>query len=248
LTRTPAISLSVSNIEIAEIDRMAIAVEPWCWDFAVRRRTEIDRHFTDLQRRHPAVWNGRVLLLNRYAIREGTLHGACFETDYASFCAWRNWNLPDASVYNVFAVAALRSADGAYLVGEMAPDTAAAGSLYFPCGTPEPADLDAGGALDLGGNLGRELKEETGLDVAELDAEPGWSLVRDRGYIGLLKRLAARENAEALRARIMRHIASEAEPELVDIRILREPADLDPRMPGFVVAFLKNVWRQELRI
>jgi hypothetical protein len=36
-----------------------------------------------------------------------------------------------------------------------------------------------------------------------------------------LKRLAARENAEALRARIMRHIASEAKSELVDIRILQ---------------------------
>ncbi len=239
--------MSAADTETAAIDRAEIVVEPWRWDFAVARRADIDRHFADLQRRRPAVWNGRVLLLNRYGIRDGTLRGACFETDYASLCAWRDWGLPDPPVYNIFAAAALQSADGAYLVGEMAPNTAVAGSIYFPCGTPEPADLDSHGMLDLGGNLGRELKEETGLDIAKLDAEPGWSVIRDRGYMGLLKRVAASENAEALRGRIMRHLAAEAEPELIDIRILRGPADLDPRMPHFVVAYLENVWRQELR-
>ena len=245
--RAVVISLSVSNTEIAEIDDVEIAVEPWRWDFAVSRRPEIDRHFADLRRRRWGVWNGRVLLLHRYAIRDGILRGACFETDYASLCAWRDWDLADASVYNIFAAAALRSADGGYLVGEMAPDTAAAGLLYFPCGTPEPDDL-AAGILDIAGNLKRELKEETGLDLAEFIAEPGWSLVRDRCYIALLKRLTAGENAQALRSRIMRHLSSERQPELVDIRIVRGPDDLDSRMPGFVVTFLENIWRHELRI
>lgn len=240
--------MNAPDTEVIEIDRVEIAIEPWRWDFAVSRRTEIDRHFADLRRRRPAVWNGRVLLLHRCAIADGRLRGACFATDYASFCAWRDWGLPDASVFNIFAAAALRSADGAYLVGEMAPDTAAAGLLYFPSGTPEPSDLDATGALDLAGNLKRELKEETGLDVAELTAEPGWSMVRDRCYIALLKRLTARANAETLRARIMRYLANETRPELSDIRIVRGAADLHPQMPPFVVAFLKNVWRHELRV
>ena len=48
---------------------------------------------------------------------------------------------------NFFVAAALRAADGAYLVGEMASDTAAAALLYFPCGTPEPDDINAGGVF-----------------------------------------------------------------------------------------------------
>lgn len=234
-------------VEIVEIDRVEIAIEPWRWEFAVSRRAEIDRYFADLQRRRPAVWNGRVLLLRHYAIRNGVFTGACFETDYASFCAWREWGLPDTSVYNVFAAAALRASDGAYLVGEMAPDTAAAGLLYFPCGTPEPGDVDAG-VFDIIGNLTRELKEETGLAIAELAAEPGWSMVRERCYIGLLKRLTAKENAQALRSRIMRYLAGETAPELTDVRIVRGPGDLGAGMPGFVVAFLENAWRQESRV
>ena len=161
---------SASDIEIAALDRTEIVLEPWSWRFAAERRDEIDRHFVVVQRRRPGVWNGRILLLQRYAIAGAVLRGACFEADYASFCAWRDWKFPDTSVYNFFAAAALRSCRWRLLVGEMAQSTFNAGLMTFPCGTPEPADLDAAGALDLGVNLGRELMEETGLPIAELDA------------------------------------------------------------------------------
>jgi hypothetical protein len=233
---------SAPNIEIVALDRAEIVIEPWSWRFAAERRAEIGRHFAEIQRERCGVWNGRIVLLNRCAVSGATLRGVCFETDYASFCAWRDWKFPDATVQNVFAVAALQSADGAFVVGEMAPTTANAGMLYFPCGTPEPGDVDAGGALDLAGNVGRELLEETGLDIGELNAEPGWTLVRDGCYLALLKRVTSPSNAEELRARVMRHLAGEQRPEFVDIRVIRSPVDFDPAMPRFVTAFLNDFW------
>ena len=133
--------------EIVHLDSVEISEEPWSWEFATVRRVEINEHFASFQRKRSAVWNGRVLLLKRYSIRDATFLGSCFETDYASFIAWRHWNCPDPTVYNFFTVAALRSADGAYLVGEMAPYTAGAGRLYFPGGTPDPSDVDARGSV-----------------------------------------------------------------------------------------------------
>jgi 8-oxo-dGTP pyrophosphatase MutT (NUDIX family) len=235
---------SVPDIEVVTLDRAHIVHEPWSWPFATERRGDIDRHFAELQRQRSGVWNGRALLLHRYTVKDRALDGACFETDYATLCAWRDWQLPNPSVYNVFAAAALQSADGAWLVGEMAPDTAAAGLVYFPCGTPEPDDIDATGTLDLAGNLARELLEETGIDIAETAAAPGWTFVRDRNFIGLLKPVRARQNADALRTRIMGHIAQQKHPEFIAIRILRGPRDLDSRLPNFVVAFLEHAWRQ----
>jgi 8-oxo-dGTP pyrophosphatase MutT (NUDIX family) len=235
-------SSSAPHVEVAALDDAEITLEPWSWPFVAQRRGEIDRHFARLQSERSGVWNGRILLLHRYAIRDRKLHGACFETDYASFCSWRDWGFPDASVYNVFATTALRSADGAFLVGEMASSTANAGLVTFPCGTPEPSDLDAAGALDLKANLIRELLEETGIGIAELCAEPGWTLVRDRCYIAFVKLVAARENADALRARVLRHLAREQRPEFVDVRMVRSPADLEPAMPLFVTIFLTRFW------
>jgi hypothetical protein len=230
-------------IEIHSIDRVEVAVEPWDWDFAESRRAEIDRHFAARQRARPALWNGRVLLLNRYAVTDGVLRGACFETDFANFLAWRDWDFPDPGVFNIFAVAALQSADGAYLVGEMAPSTAAAGQIYFPCGTPDPRNV-GGGKLDLDDSLRCELAEETGIEIATLDVAPGWNFLHDRGFLALMKRVTARETADALRSRIMRTLENDSQPEFCDIRIVRGPADLDPRMPLFVTAFLEAVWRQ----
>jgi hypothetical protein len=230
--------------EIFELDRAEIAVEPFSWRFAADRGAEIEHYFTELKRQRPGVWNGRVLLLNRYAVAGRTLRGACFETDYASFITWRDRQFPDPNVYNFFAAAALRSADGAYLLGEMASYTAGAGRTYFCCGTPEPADIGSGGTIDLDDNLSRELLEETGIAIAELDAEPGWILVHDRCFLGFMKRLTACDDAEALRERIRRHIAAEKHPELADMRIVRGPADIDARMPPSVVAFLEREWRR----
>ena len=239
-----ASSSSASKVEVVALDDAEILLEPWTWRFALDRRDEIAHHFAKLQSERSGVWNGRVLLLNRYAIRDRVLRGACFETNFASLCAWRDWMPPDTGAYNFFVVAALQAADGAYLVGEMASDTAAAGRIYFPCGTPEPDDIGAGGAFDLAGNLRRELLEETGIELTELAAAPGWNLVRDHGFIGLLKRVTGRQTADELRQRILSNLAQQTRPEFTDIHIVRGPADLDPRMPPFVVAFLEHAWRQ----
>ena len=96
----------------------------------------------------------------------------------------------------------------------MAPYAAGAGRLYFPGGTPDPSAIDDRGAFDPLDHLSRELREETGLDIDELDAEPGWILARDRCSVALIRRLRSRKNADDLRSRIMRHIRSEQQPEL----------------------------------
>lgn len=231
-----------TEIEIAALDRTEIVFEPWSWRFAAERRDEIDRHFVEVQRRHAGVWNGRVLLMRPYEIAGAVLRGACFEADYASFCAWRDWDFPDAGVYNVFAAAALRSADGAFVVGEMAASTFNAGLLTFPCGTPEPADLDAAGRLDLDASMVRELLEETGLPIAELGAESGWTMVRDRCYLALIRQVVAPLDAVVLRARITDELARQRSPEFVGVRLVRSPRELADTMPGFVTAYLRHAW------
>ena len=233
----------VTALEIVPVERVEIRVAPWQWDFAVQRRVEIDAHFAARKERQPALWNGRVLLLRDHRIESSMLSGSSFETDFASFVAWRDWNFPDPDVFNVFAMAAVRGADGGYLLGEMGEHTASAGFLYFPCGTPDPKDV-ADGLLDLGGSAARELLEETGIDIITLSPRPGWSLVRERNFIALIKSFTAAEKAEHLRARVMRYLASGAHPELSDICIVRDRGDLTAEIPAFVIAFLESVWRE----
>jgi hypothetical protein len=233
-----------TNIEIIEVDRIEFTVEPWLWKFATAQQAEIDRFFTDMQKQRSHLWNGRVLMLRDYDVRDGVLRGSCFETDFASFMAWRDWEFPDLSVYNIFPVSALRAADGAFVVGEMAPSTAGAGQVCFPGGTPDLDDIRENGVLDIAGNQRRELMEETGLNLGEFETEPGWTMVHDRGFFALMKRIRSQLSAEELRARILRHLAVDPHPEFVAIEFLRCPADLDGRMRAYLRAYIEYEWRR----
>ena len=232
----------VGAIEIAALDAVEIAVEPWTWPFAQARRADIDRHFAARQRERPALWNGRTLLLHRYARENGVLRGASFETDYASYLAWRDWGRPAVGVVNVVAAAALQSADGAFLFGQMAPFTAAAGRWVFPGGMPDPNDITSAGMLDLADNVGRELFEETGLHIGACQVDPGWTTVRDGRLVALMKRVTVNEDAEQLRANIMHHVANQAQPEFTAVHIVRRLADVDPATSRVFMEYLMAEW------
>lgn len=226
---------------VVRIERAELQFSPRPWPFADARRAEIDAHFAGLRRDKPDLWNGRVLLLHEFAIADAVLRGAYLETDFASFIAWRDWGWPDAAMRNCFGQAALRAADGAFLLGVMADHTMNAGRIYFPSGTPDPTDV-VGAKVDLAGSVLRELAEETGLTAADVAIDEGWHAVLAGARLAMLKMVRAPVPAAELRARILAHLAAERQAELADIRIVRGPADLDPMMPEFIVDFLTHVW------
>ena len=231
----------MSEITIVPIERLELAYAPRPWPFASERRAEIDAYFAALQRSNPALWNGRVLMLYEHAIRGTVFHGAYLETDFASMLAWRHWDSPDQRVKNCFAMGALRGSDGAFVLGVMGAHTANPGRIYFPAGLPDLSDV-VGEQVDLVHNVMREVGEETGLAPGDVEAGQGWITVLAGPRIAQVKMLRVRETAAALRARILVHLASEAQPELADVRIVRGPADFDPMMPPFVTAFLRHAW------
>jgi len=223
--------------QLFPVDRLDLRFEPKPWPFADEKRAEINAFFAGLQREKPALWNGRVLLMHRQRVSGGVFEGEYLETDYASFIAWRRWGSQPAGVRDCFSAAAVVSSDGAVLLGEMGRHTANEGKIYFPCGTPDPSDI-IDGKVDLAWSVERELKEETGIDIAELTAEPGWLSIIDGPLIVQVKTLRSAEPANALRARMLAYLAGEEEPELSDIRIVRSPQDYTPAMLPFVTAWL----------
>jgi 8-oxo-dGTP pyrophosphatase MutT (NUDIX family) len=224
------------------IGRLELAFAPKPWTFANERRAEIDTFFAARKREKPALWNGRVLLLHHQVVRDGVFRGEYLETDYASFAAWSAWGRPPAGVHDCFGAAALVASDGAALLGVMAAHTFHGGEIYFPCGTPDPGDI-IDGKVDLDFSVRRELEEETGLVSADVSVGPDWTTVVDGNLIAQIKVVRVRQDAVSLRARILAHLAREAQPELADIRIVRGVGDFDNAMPRFVTAFLTDYFR-----
>jgi hypothetical protein len=224
--------------EIHRVATLDLKVRPSPWPFADNRREEIDAHFAERRREKPEIWNGRVLIGRNAVHTEGRLAADFFETDFASFLAWRDWGFPDRGVFNGFGMGALKSSDGAFVLGEMGTHTANAGRIYFPAGTPDPDDIKDG-SVDIAGSITREIAEETGLKETDYTTDTHWTCVFSGASIAMIRVLRVDMPGEALQARIEANLARERQPELRAVHLARRRADIVPAMPRFVTAFLQ---------
>ena len=223
---------------IHRVSALDLAVEAWAWPFAEARRAEIEAHFELKRREKPAMWNGRVLLGRNPVFAGDRFIASYFETDFASFLAWRDWGFPDSTVFNGFGMGALLCADGAFVLGEMGQHTSNAGRIYFPSGTPDLDDI-RGGAVDIPGSVARELEEETGLAPGDYRSEAHWHCVYTGPAVAMIRILRVDMPGEALRARIEATLALQRQPELSTIHLVRGARDLNSAMPRFVTAFIE---------
>ena len=230
---------NVGEVVIRRATSLDLKVEPYTWPFARERRGEIEAHFAAKKRERAGIWNGRVLLARNASFEGLRFSARYFETDFASFLAWRDWGFPDRDVFNGFSMGALRASDGAFLLGEMSAHTANAGRIYFPAGTPDPDDI-SGDAFDAAGSMTREIEEETGLTQADYTAAPHWDCVAVGASIAMIRLLDLAMSGEVARAKIMAHLARQTRPELSAIHLVFGPPDLTAQMPRFVTAFIEH--------
>lgn len=223
---------------IHRVTTLDLEVKPWTWPFAKARRAEIDAHFAERQREKPKLWNGRVLLGRNPAFSGERVSASYFETDFASFLAWRDWGFPDKGVFNGFGMGALLASDGAFVLGEMSRHTANAGRIYFPSGTPDLDDV-RGEALDIADSVAREVEEETGLAPADYRPAAHWDCIYTGPAIAMIRLLYVDMTGETLRARIEGNLSRQQHPELERIHLVRGIGDLTPTMPRFVTAFIE---------
>lgn len=222
-----------------------LVADDWAW--ARDNRALIAAHWTELRAKNPALFDGRVLVRRRQELRDGHLVLDYVETSFAAFIAFRDHGFPDPSAGNGFALAALRTQDGAFLLGRMAEHTANGGKVYFPAGTPDPSDVLLDGTVDLAGSVTRELAEETGLRADEVVASNRWTAVFAGARTALMRDVLVPEPADVARDNIRAFLARDPRAELADIHIVRGENDIDPEaMPPFMQAFLRAAFRQRL--
>jgi 8-oxo-dGTP pyrophosphatase MutT (NUDIX family) len=227
----------MAPVAIHRVTELDLNVRPRRWLFAEQKRADISAHFAAQQREKP-IWNGRILLGQNPDFAGDRFSAGYFETDFASFLAWRDWGFPDNAVFNGFGMGALRCSDGAFVMGEMGQHTANAGRIYFPSGTPDLDDISEG-TVDMSGSVAREVEEETGLTPADYRVSSHWDCVVAGAAIAMIRILHVDMSGEAMRARIEANLARQDQPELSAIHLVHDRRDLTAAMPRFVTAFIE---------
>ena len=239
-------SNDVENGTIVQLSRVDAKVEPYDWAFARENAEMIASHWAKLRADKPAMFNGRVMLQHRSALRDGVLEAGYFEVDYAAFLTWRDVGHPGPVIRNGFAMAALRANDGAFLCGKMADHTANGGKVYFAAGTPDRGDALPDGTLDLAGSATRELGEETGLRAEELQVGEGWTALIEQGRIAFMREVRIDLPANEARALMLERMKDLEEEELSDIVIVRDLTDAEKHdMPPFMRRYLAHIFDGE---
>lgn len=229
----------MTSAVIHRVATLDLPVRPWAWPFAAERREDIEAHFAARLAEKPQMWNGPVLLGRKPVFSGNRFSAEAFKTSFASFLAWRDWGYPDREVFNGFGMGALRCSDGTFALGEMGPQNATAGRVYFPSGTPDPNDV-RDGKLDIAASVVREMEEETGLSPADYRADPHWDVVVMDQVIAMIRVLDVTLSGEVLRQRIEANLASQSDPELARVHLVRGAADFTSNMPRFIVAYLEQ--------
>ncbi|MGL4494690.1 MAG: NUDIX hydrolase [Beijerinckiaceae bacterium] len=229
-------------MDVCNIDARLEALD---WEFPKLRRHDIDAEWQRLVADKPKLFNGRVLLQHRGEIRDGVFHAGYFETDYADFLCWQRFGNPGRPMRNGFAMAALQTRDGAFLLGEMAAHTTNAGKIYFAAGTPDRNDVTDDGRVDLAGSVMRELEEETGLASHEVAVGQGWAVVMDAVRVAFMRPVRIDLPAVEARALVRDRLARQQDAELADIVIIRSASECDQdRMPVFMQRYLRHALAQ----
>lgn len=206
-------------------------------------RAAVEADFAARLAANPRLWNGAFYLFEEIDWSDGGILAArARPTDFATFLKWRADAVPDRRFAHVFPVAAVTTADDRLLVGVMGRQTANPGRTYPPSGSFDPLD-EADGRLHPVANMVRELREEVGVDIADLPADPGFTVYPSGPRrLAVVRRFRAAATSGEWHDAIAAHVAADPEQELAGFRFLR----FDERLPdgvgtGYVAPLLADL-------
>ena len=221
------------------IARCALAVSPRPWAYAERHRDDIAAYWRRCQVERPKLFDGTVHVLSAHFLHEGTLGGTFVRTDFKSFLHWRETGAGDGATRDGFGSSLIRSSDGCVLLGRQSEGNLNAGLAYPPSGLIEACDT-RGGVVDIDASIARYLAEETGLCPAELVRQPGYMVTFAGPLVSIAIEWQSALPAEALRERMLAHVARQPVPELEDIVIVRGLEEIDdPTIAPYAKAKLR---------
>jgi 8-oxo-dGTP pyrophosphatase MutT (NUDIX family) len=221
---------------VLPVEVIDIRLDPEPHPLEISHKAEIAANWEREIASNPRLFNGTVVLVSNMSYEDGRLTGHCHAARYATFLYWRRHrNVPGTGHF--YAHAMLVSSDNALVAIRMAPHTVNAGRVYFAAGSFEPGDF-RNGVVDIDYNMRREVKEETGLDLAI--AERGvlaYVLSTERGTV-IFRRYWMPLSANEIVSRVNAFVAAETDPEISGPVVIHsaadQPDDLLPHMPPLI--------------
>ncbi|WP_112605428.1 NUDIX hydrolase [Rhizobium sp. WW22] len=182
---------------------------------------------------NPALFDGRMIFQRRLSLADGLVRGEAYVTPFSTFLWWRKQSERHGG-FHLFAFPVAVSSDGAIIAIRMAPHTANPGQIYCAAGSMDENDI-VNDHADVAGNMRREVLEETGLDLNNAIADPGYYATHMNRSVTLFRVFRFPWTAEDMLRRIEAHILVSEEDEVDGVVAIRSA---DPAAHHYSVAML----------
>ncbi len=230
------------------VDELCLRRSHSTWPFADRHRAEIAAHWARASAKNPHIFNGTILPLLDCGISGSRFHGHYAESDFASYLYWRETGFCDPPTCDGFGSVLVQSPEGRYLFAMAADHTLNGGLWVPPGGMIDQRDVADDGSIDAWQYGLRELAEETGLLVGDVEMETGHQVAKDGALVacGLFCRTKVSE--EDVLARFRHHNRSlDDMPELDDVAwFSKDEALARTSVPQYVKLLLRG-WSDQVR-
>jgi 8-oxo-dGTP pyrophosphatase MutT (NUDIX family) len=161
---------------------------------------------------NPALYDGRMIFQHSLSVSEQAVEGEAYVTPFSTFLWWRKQKERHGG-FHVFAFPVAVSSDGAIIAIRMAQHTANPGQVYCAAGSMDENDI-VDGRCDIESNMRREVMEETGLDLDDAAAEPGYYATHTNLSLTLFRVFRFPWTAEEMLERIRAHMLVDEEKEI----------------------------------
>lgn len=195
-----------------EVGAIDLAFLPGLHPLYLAHRAEIEADWEREAAANPHLFNGRLMLQRRLVLEEGRIVGEAQEVPYSTLLWWRK-QPGQPGGYHLFGFAVPVSSDGAIVAIRMGPHTANPGQVYCAAGSLDLSDV-VDGRVDLEGNMHREVREETGLELAQARADHRFFASRWGRRVVIFRFYHFDLTADEMIARIEAHMVHDPEQEI----------------------------------
>lgn len=215
------------------VRQVTLAVEPGDHPFHLLERDAAARNWREEIARNPALFDGKMVFQRRLHFQDGAIRGTGHIIPYSTFLWWRSQPAP-TNGFHLFGFPVIVSSDGAIIAVRMSEHTANPGQVYCAAGSLDEGDV-VEGHCDLLGNMLREVREETGLELSADDADGRLFASHQRRRVTVYQFFHRREPARELVTRIEEHMRGEERPEIAGAVAIRSS---DPTAHVYAAAML----------
>ncbi|NLS15615.1 NUDIX hydrolase [Rhizobium sp. P40RR-XXII] len=217
---------------IFPISGIDLTVFPGEHPFHLREQEAAQENWAREIAANPSLYDGRMVFQHRLSINGGAVKGEAYIVPFSTFLWWRKQRQPGG--FHLFAFAVTVSSDGAIIAIRMAPHTSNPGRVYCAAGSMDENDV-VDGRGDVDGNMRREVLEETGLDLNDATADPGYYAMHIKRSVTLLRVFRFPWTAEDMLRRIEAHMLVSEEDEVDGVVAIRSA---DPTAHPYNIAML----------